>query len=64
MPYFKYGDCVYLNDIDKISKNYHKIFNQNIFSDINMMSPSYPLEKYLTKFPMIYVEDIIITWMQ
>ena len=64
MSDFIYGDCFYLNAIDKKSKRSHEILIQNNSLDINIIPPNFILRKSLIKTPTMYYEKMIIPWMQ
>ena len=64
MQAFSYGGYFYLDDIDESQKRYNENFIRRIFPDIITMTSSSFLRKYLIKLTRIYVENVIVSWMQ
>ena len=60
IPYFRYGNCVCLNYIDKRSKNYHELLIHSICLEITIMVRRVLLRDNLIKMIMNYVENMII----
>ena len=50
--------------MDEKTRSYHEKLLNIICSDITIMTPIIILEKYLIKPPRMYVENMILPWIQ